>query len=138
MLFYFSRQYAHLCVVCVGCCLQVRSIYDGLFKESGLYNTTPEGVELAKLVDEAKVLASDRAVYAGATDLSTGLYSVFDKTTDSAINAALASSAVPGGTLLLILSCADVLSTSSVSYSSPSHPPPLCIVLLMPSIITAL
>ena len=77
----------------------VKSLFDGVFTYSGLYDTEPEGVELAILLDEAKVLSSDRAVYVGATDLTTGMYTVFNKTKDSAIHAALASSAVPGNTI---------------------------------------
>ncbi len=75
---------------------EARALYAGAFDHSGLLNTDPEANTLAVLLDEAKILASNRDVFAGATDLQSGLFVEFNKTKDNALHAALASSAVPG------------------------------------------
>jgi predicted acylesterase/phospholipase RssA len=54
-----------------------RALFQGLVKHSGVYNTDPEEATLKVIIDEKRILNSDRALYVGATDLSTGLYTVF-------------------------------------------------------------
>ena len=59
-----------------------RALFQGLVKHSGIYNTAPEEASLHTIIDEKRILNSDRALYVGATDLSSGLYTVFNKTKD--------------------------------------------------------
>jgi hypothetical protein len=72
---------------------KARSVFQGLFEQSGLFNTEPEAVSLSHLLNETLILESDRYITTGATSLNTGLYTLFNTTTESALNAALASSA---------------------------------------------
>ncbi len=71
----------------------------GVTEESGIYDSSPFKATLSKVIDTAKLKASDRMLSSGATSLSSGDYVVFDKNGEdfgNAVDALLASSSLPG------------------------------------------
>ena len=57
-------------------------VFQGVFHESGIYDSSPFRETLTRYIDEAKLNSSDRILLTGATNLDTGDFVHINKTSE--------------------------------------------------------